>query len=158
MVAEVSEKLPLLDRSALQTTERYCRLAGVRTGTPVLRISCSKYRSSFFFSGLAFPSNNGSILTATATERNRGSAYVCPLVSRSRPVHPGLKTRFARLARTVPTARSDARQTNAWRHSSTPQEGAQPSADLKPSLRESQFRKESHKNRFGRASSHPSSA
>ena len=52
---------------------------------------------------------------------------------------------------------TDARQTNAWRHSCAPEERAQSASHLTPSLFEPPNRKESHKNRFGRASSHPSS-
>ncbi len=52
---------------------------------------------------------------------------------------------------------TDARQTNAWRHSCAQEEGAQSAFHLTASLFKPPNRKESHKNRFGRAPSHPSS-
>src|SRR6266480_3276906 len=52
---------------------------------------------------------------------------------------------------------TDARQTNAWRHSCAQEEGAQSAFHLTACLFKPPNRKESHKNRFGRAPSHPSS-
>jgi hypothetical protein len=95
------------------------------------------------------------MLPSSPGHSNRGRTCVSSLVSGSRPVHPGSTTRLR--DSTVPIRGSDARQTNARRHSCTPQEGTKSSSHLTASLLEPNHRKESHKNRLGRASNHPSS-
>src|SRR6516165_4462214 len=70
-------------------------------------------------------------------------------LSRSRSVHPRLPIQVAISGKLCQPRGTDARQTNAWRHSCAPEERAQSASHLTPSLFEPPNRKESHKNRFG---------